>query len=199
MGDSETSQKTTALILCAILFLLGSVAGTVFAGSLSQHHGTDSFFSAFLRLKTNEPVRVDLLTAIFDACKYPLAVLFLGTSVLGVALIPALSAVRGFLLSFSVAAVVRLYGTHGIMVALSMFGTSALITIPCFIFLSIEAFCASQRLLQTARGTAARSSPATYPTRKLTQLALCFALLLLSAVLDTSLTTYLIHIAASQL
>ncbi len=72
--------------------------------------------------------------------RYPMVAFCLGFCALGVFLLPVLSAVQGFFLSFSVACYAAAMGHKGIYLAFFAFGLRVLFTIPCLILLSVQAF-----------------------------------------------------------
>jgi stage II sporulation protein M len=134
-----------------------------------------------------------------DNFKYHLAALFLGFSVLGVFCIPALSAVRGFFLSFSVSAIIRLMGSKGILLTLSIFGINTLITIPCFFVLSVSGFSASLYLLRLVFSKNTKNTASPFNSRFFMNCGICLIVLMVSTLIDTYLTPYLISYAASHI
>ena len=91
------------------------------------------------------------------------AVFFLCFSMFGVFLIPATVFFRGFTAAFSVTSVVGLYASHGALLAASVFGVSAVFSIPGFLILSVASLGVSRRLFASvARGEAGRVFGAEY-------------------------------------
>ena len=88
---------------------------------------------------TGANAKPDFASALLDVFKYNILSIALGFSILGVFCIPALMALRGFFLSFSVSTVVRVIGGKGVTLALAIFGANTLITVPCFFILSVYA------------------------------------------------------------
>lgn len=196
----QEKTHTMGLLLCAALFVCGCIIGTVSAGFITdttQLGSTVSDYLAFLSDKA--AVQPAFFSSVVDAYKYHLAAVFLGFSILGVFCIPVLSAVRGFFLSFSVSVIIRLLGGKGILLALSMFGISTLVTIPCFFIISVTSFTASQYLLRLSMAKGGKS-PGMLPTGSaLASCAICLALLFVSALIETYLTPQLIHYAAAHI
>ncbi len=187
-------------MVCAALFLCGCIIGTVTARFISD--GTNlntyvsNYISFFLSGSSSKP---GLITAITDNLKYHLFAIFLGFSVLGVFCIPILSAVRGFFLSFSISAIIRLLGSKGIILALSIFGVNTLLTIPCFFVLSVSAFSASLYILRLVFSKNVKSSVSPFNSRFFINCGICLIVLMMSALIDTYLTPYLISYAASHI
>ncbi len=122
-----------SLLLCGAMFLIGCIIGTFTAGLVSDGTQLSSILSDYLSgYLNNASAKPDFFIAALETFKYHLTALFLGLSLLGVIFIPVLSGIRGFMLSYSIAAVVRLLGGKGAWLALSVFGIRTLITIPCF-------------------------------------------------------------------
>ncbi len=196
----QDKQHSFSLFVCAALFIIGVVVGTFSAHLSASEQELSELISQYLTAYLNsDSTQPSLLINLADAFKYQLAAIFLGFSVLGVFCIPLLAAVRGFFLSFSVSIVIRLLGWKGVWLALSMFGISTIITIPCFFILSITAFSSSARLYQMARSKTMRA-PVVAPDRKMFAVcAICLIAVFLSALIDAYLTPLLIRLAASQI
>ncbi len=200
LPTGQERTHTLGLLLCAALFICGCIAGTVaagFVGSARQLGSTVGDYLAMMSDKTAAPP--ELLASVIDAYKYHLPAVFLGFSVLGVIFIPVLCAVRGFFLSFSVAVLIRLLGSNGILLVLAAFGISTLITIPCFFILSVTSFSASQYLLRLATSKGGKNPGLPPAGRAVAACALCLVLLFVSALIETYLTPQLINYAAAHI
>ena len=182
------------------MFLCGSVIGTFSAGIVGD--GTKlndlltNYISFYLDGGTLKP---DLMTAVFDAYKYHLSALFLGLSLTGVALIPALSALRGFMLSYSISAIVRLLGSKGAWLALSVFGIRTVMTIPCFFILCVYAYSTSTHIFRQSLSKNVKLTASPFNSRTVIATGICLVILLISALIDTYLTPYLIRFAVSHI
>ena len=199
-SEPETGRSYFALFLCGTFFICGCIVGTLSAGLVADGSNLEEFISGYIRLAGEGiAIRPEFLSSLFNAFKYHLAVLFFSFSVLGVFLVPALSAVRGFFLTFSISALIRLFGSGGIVLALALFGLDALITIPCFFILSVQSFSASLRLFQLVRNPGTRLGNHPYDRLFFIRCGVCFALLSGSALIETFLTSYLVSFAASHL
>jgi stage II sporulation protein M len=188
------------LLLCGAMFLCGSIIGTFSAGLVRDGSSLNAVLTGYLSAYLNgASLKPDLFAAVVDACKYHLAALFLGLSVLGVVFIPVLSAVRGFMLSYSVSAVVRLLGGKGVWLALSVFGLRTIITIPCFFILSIYAYAASTYIFRQSLSKNMKISASPFNSRTMIVCGVCLLILLASALIDTYLSPHLIGLAASHI
>lgn len=77
-----------------------------------------------------------------------LLLIFAATSWLGVAAVPILVFLRGYLLSCSVSAMYALYSFRGMAFALLLCGIPALLAVPCFYCAACDAFSSSRSLLR---------------------------------------------------
>lgn len=196
----QDRTHTLGLLLCAVFFVCGCVIGAVAAGFVASADQLGSSVRDYLSLMSDKTsVQPSLMSSVVDAFKYHLLAVFLGSSVLGVFCIPILSAVRGFFLSFSVSVIVRLLGGKAILLTLSMFGISTLITIPCFFILSVIAFSASQNLLRVSLSKSGKAPGMPPAGRTVVVCVVCLALLLASALIETYLTPQLIQNAAAHI
>jgi stage II sporulation protein M len=197
---SDSRANYLGLLLCGALFLCGIVIGTVSAGFLNDDTKLNEFISNYLSFFSNgTSVKPGILSAIFDNFKYHICAIFLGFSVLGVFFIPILSAVRGFFLSFTISAIIRLLGGKGILLSLFIFGINTLLTVPCFFILSVSAFSASLYILRLALSKNLKNTVSPFNRGYFTNCGICLVVLMISALIDTYLTTQLISYAASHI
>ena len=160
----------------------------------------NDYITGFLSIFTNDTSpKLSLFSSLANNFKYQLIALFLGFSVIGVFLLPILSAVRGFFLSFSVAAIIRLLGSKGILLTLALFGVNTLITVPCFFIISVSAFSASLYLLRLVFSKNLKNTVSPFSSRFFINCGICLIMLIISALIDTYLSPYLIGYAASHI
>ncbi|NLA86338.1 MAG: hypothetical protein GX847_03455, partial [Clostridiales bacterium] len=153
-------------------------------GFVSDGTALNEYISGYLSFfLTDASAEVSLFSAVASNFKYHLLALFLGFSILGVVSIPFLSAVRGFFLSFSVSAVIKLFGSRGILLALSIFGINTLITIPCFFVLSVSAFSASLYILRLVFAKNLKNTVSPFNRRFFVNCGICLIVLMISALI----------------
>jgi stage II sporulation protein M len=188
------------LLICGILFLSGCIAGTVTAGFVKDGTRLNDYFSSFLSLflTGNSPGR-DLFAALVDVFKYNLAAIALGFSFAGIFLVPVLSALRGFFLSFSVSMVIRVLGGKGVALALAIFGVNTLLTVPCFFVLSVDAFYASLSIFRLTVNKKQKLPLTPWGSRFFIRCGICLLVLVLTALLDMYVTPHLISLAAARI
>ncbi|MCL2587916.1 MAG: hypothetical protein FWD84_00730 [Oscillospiraceae bacterium] len=153
---APASEEFFGLLVCVIFFLSGVVVGTFSARTLSEA-GTLALQTSMIgyidQITMGTYVAPGFLQTLWVTGRVHLLVLFLGFSLLGAFCLPIVAGVRGFYLSFSIAAFIRAFGTGGWLLAFSLFGVVALITVPCFFLLVSQAFSSSANLGKSAIGT----------------------------------------------
>ena len=128
--------------LLATSFTLGMIAGQVFAGKnsaavLAELH---RYLSEYYALDmANGSAGGILFNALLIYFRYPLLALLLGLTVPGVLLLPALSALFGFFLSFAACCFARVFGGSGVLLAAAVLGLRCLVTLPCFFVVAVQA------------------------------------------------------------
>ena len=139
----ESGQAVSGFFVCILFFLCGTFMGIFSARALDA---TGAFILRGNVLSLIESILGDYYTApnfwmsLWLTGRYHLIAVFLGFSVLGVFLLPVLAAVRGFYLSFSIAALIRAFGPSAFPLALSLFGIWAVFTVPTLFFLLNHSF-----------------------------------------------------------
>ena len=117
---SPAAEGTSALVVTAVFFTLGGLFGCLMAFR-AQGGGGDALTAYLDQFLTSAREGALVLPAlpglIWRSVRWPLAVFLFGFTALGLIGIPALSALRGFFLAFSIASFARAYGRLGIEVA----------------------------------------------------------------------------------
>ncbi|MCL2367661.1 MAG: stage II sporulation protein M [Oscillospiraceae bacterium] len=185
----------TGLAICVIFFVCGIVVGTFSARALDEA-GTEALrlsMAGHIGQMIDGSHRVPgFLETIWATGRMHLLVLFLGFSLLGALCLPVVAGVRGFTLSFSIAAFIRAFGTSGWPVAMALFGAAALLTIPGFFLLASQAFAVSARLGGALLGAGKLQARTLYDRAYLLRAALAGFLLLAAVVLELFLTPILV-------
>jgi len=137
-----------------------------------------------------------LWSVIWELCRWPLLVFLLGLTAFGGVAIPAVFCVRGFLLAYSIASFMRVFGAAGILAALAIFAMTAFASVPALFCVGTLAFSNSLRL---AAGALENRPAALFPRELLWSVVPCGALLALAAVLQGSLMPQLLILATQLL
>lgn len=141
--DGLCFSHLPALIFLTGCFGIGLLFGCVFASCLKQ--GSDLQLSSYLEsyfsvLQDSGGVQPRFLSSLWEMLRWPLAVSLLGTTALGALAIPAILCLRGFLLSYTVSVFVLIFGTDGLLLALAIFGISAILSVASLFVAGIDAF-----------------------------------------------------------
>lgn len=185
------------LILLAICFFAGSVAGCLWAGGVAgQRDGTlaayiDGYLSA---ARTGNLTVPSVFSVLFEALRWPVLVLLLAFTPVGSIGIPIVFAVRGFLLSFAVASFVRVLGGAGTILAFLLFGVTGLFTIPVLFVLGTQGLTAC--FLLVSRLTGERRSGTVYGKQYFLRCGLCAAALLVCVFLEQTVIPALLSLLA---
>ena len=115
----------------------------------------------------------DVIQFLWLSLRWPLVAIAFGFSSLGLFGIPILSAMRGFLFSFSVGTFAHMLGYRGIGVAFLLLGISGCISVPVFLLIATQSFSAAKTL--ASKGQGKRETPYS----KLYVLRCCLSLCLL--------------------
>ena len=138
-----------ALIILSACFLAGGLTGCLLAAQVggAGEASLNQYLEAFLLAAQEGAVDVPALWAqIWDTLRWPLFALLLGFTALGVLGLPVLFALRGFLLAFSIASFVRLFGGTGCLLALLVFGVGGAFSVPALFVLGVQSFMTARTL-----------------------------------------------------
>ena len=147
--DVPAGGALTALAVVSAAFCLGALAGMLVASQVGGG-GQDSLtaylerYLAAAQSGAAAPPRVSSI--LWETLRWPVLTFLLGFTALGVVGIPLLFGVRGFLLSFAVASLVRLFGGAGCLLAMALFGISGALSVPALFVLGVQSFQAARQL-----------------------------------------------------
>ena len=168
MGKRERKKWTfldgqrASLAVLGGLFLLGGVAGGMFAG-LADGDGARAlgeYLGGYLASAAGGTVQRGLLPVLWEQLRYLLAALILGVTALGVVGLPLLFVIRGFFFSFSVGCCFRVFGAVGLLPALVLFGIPALVWAPGFFLAGVQGLSNARCLLRRGLGDGRPELPA---------------------------------------
>lgn len=177
------SGQAAALMLLSGLFLAGSVFGCVAAGRIADPAGALlTYVRGYLELLAQDGLTPRFWSVLWEMVRFPLAAFLLGFTALGIVGLPALFAVRGFLLSYAICVFYRLLGPAGLVSGFVLFGLSALVWMPVLFQLGVQGVLGSYGLLRRAMGDG--RYPLRYDGGYLTRCGMCAAALGLCAVME---------------
>lgn len=147
--DVPSAGIRPALAVIGISFFLGGLGGCILAACVEGSGGESlaAYLKGFLSAAREGTVSAPaLLPLVWETVRWPLLAVLLGFTALGVLGLPLLFAMRGFLLSFSIASFVRMFGTAGSLLAFLVFGISGCVAIPTLFVLGLQSLTASRTL-----------------------------------------------------
>ena len=185
------------LLLGALAFLGGALAGHLYAGSCGQEawEALGQYLGDYCRLYDGGGIEISLLSCVVMYFGYAVLLFLLGFSAAGVVLIPALSGVFGFFTMYTVSCFVRCYGRAGAALALGAMVVRLVFTLPCFFLLAEAAWPLSTELFALSFGRGKRSSPVLYGSRYFLWFVLCAVILALGVFCERLLTPLLFRLA----
>lgn len=185
-------------IAVSAFFICGGLVGTAAGGYLSEEAADElcGFIRGYLlSARGKGPAAVNLSGIMINIYVFPLLTILLGSSVIGFLLIPPLMGCRGFLLGYSAASVIRVFGNEGKLLIFAAYGINALFSIPCVFLIAVQAMKISGKLF--ASGITGLKNTGPYGRQLIIKLAMCCFIIFLTAILDSCLTPYFIRLAAS--
>lgn len=162
LWDVPLEGVNSALAVVAVSFLLGGVAGCIFCANVTGvgNESLSAYMEGFLSLaQSGGVIAPKLLPLIWEILRWPLVTLVLSVTALGLIGIPALFAVRGFLLSFAISSFSRMFGMYGGLMAAAVFGVSGLFSLSALFILGVQGFASARSLAGRAVGVGGRSLP----------------------------------------
>lgn len=149
------SGQAAALILLSVCFFAGSVAGCIAAGLVGDPSGLLlDYIRGYLELLSQGGIAAGFFAVFWQTIKVPLIAVLLAFTALGIAGLPALFAVRGFLLCYAVTVFYRFLGPMGLVSGFFLFGISALIWMPVLFRLGVRGMLSAYGFLRRATGDA---------------------------------------------
>jgi stage II sporulation protein M len=131
------------LIFLAAFFLSGVVLGQVLSSCVPDavSYELTQYLEDFLLVSEQADITAQMaLSTLLIYFRYPLLVFLFGLTALGILLIPTVSVIYGFFLSFSVSCFTAVFGGDGVLLAFSVLGLRCLITLPCYFLIAVPAF-----------------------------------------------------------
>ena len=178
------SDLATALTLLSAFFALGGVLGCTLAFQIDSggSAGLARYVERFLTWAGTSGHTPSLLLAAWDTVRWPLLVFLLGFTTLGLLALPAVFAVRGFLLAFAIGSFVRLFGRTGGTLAFLIFGIPECAAVPVLFILGTQSWLASRALASRVLGGGKMALP--YGKRYLLRCASCAGVLCICVFLE---------------
>lgn len=186
--SNQTGKLSPALQLSlsfAFLFLIGVLAGILTAAFLNLP-SKQALYSDINGFINGSHTQTSFFESLWQVSSMPLLVFCLSFTCFGVLLIPVAVVLQGYLLSFSVSAMIRLLSWRGCLLGAASFGIRALTIIPCLLILSVQCFLLSKQFLRLMFPSATGSVK--FPRGYVFALICSLILLPLGAAFDTAWT-----------
>lgn len=180
-------------------FLLGTIAGCLWAGGVAESGGKAlaAYIEGYLSAaRTGSLTIPGGFSVLYETFRWPFLVMLLGFTAVGVVGIPILFAIRGFLLSFAVASFIRVLGGAGSILAFLLFGLGGLVTIPVLFVLGAQGFTACCVLASRLLGERRKSISVVYGRVYFLRCGLCAAALLFCVFLEQTVVPSLLAVLA---
>ena len=195
-----TLRVSLPLAALAAFTVFGVIFGYVLALRASHCTGGElaRYFAAFFSLGAQESFSAralcETLVCYFRA---PVIVFLLGFASIGVALIPAVCAMQGFLLSFSLFSFSLALGRGDFPLLLALFALRLLVLLPCTLALGAAAMEKARALLLLSLGGGGKRARAvTYGGAYWYRFGVCCVCLLLAALIELWLVPQFLLLAA---
>ena len=187
-------------LLLALFFLAGALAGHLYAGVCGgeAQPALNQYLKYYCAVYDAGGAAVSLVSCVAMYFGYVLLLFLLGFSSAGIALIPALTGLFGFLTMYTVSCFVRCYGRSGVLLAMGVLMVRLIFTLPCFLALAGEAWPLSIELFLLSFGRGKRSAPVLYGSRYFLLFVLCAAVLAVGVCCERFLTPVLFRLALGE-
>lgn len=162
---TEWRRPLARLLFLALFFFAGIVLGQVFSSRVPNATGEElaRYLTDFLKVEGGGDLSPQAaLSAAVLYFRYPLFAFLLGFASIGVLLLPFVTGIFGFFLSFSVCCFTAAFGSDGVLLALAVFGLRCAVTLPCYFLLAVPSLERSMALVSLSFGKGRRSAPVVY-------------------------------------
>ncbi len=195
--DLPSSGLNLILFILTAAFLIGSFAGCIFASEADDigNGAMINYINGYL-LQLDERT-VNSISLLWSTVQWPLFLLIFSLTPAGLIGIPILFVIRGFLLSFAVAAFCRAYDLHGLLLAFIAIGITGLLHIPVLFACGVQGFLSSGTLAGRLLGESGKQP--IIDRAGLIRLAICAVILFFSYLIDRNLIPVLLQKFASMI
>lgn len=154
-GKASKGGRLSALALLGTAFGLGAVLGCCLAGHLSDTENSAllSYMEGYLSaLRNGGAAMPGPGEVLWETFRWHGLVFLLSFTAVGLVGIPVVFGIRGFLLSFAVASLIRVLGGRGVILAALVFGMTGLLSFPAFFVLGTQGAAACRALARRSAG-----------------------------------------------
>lgn len=198
--DGPENGVLPALAVLGVCFFSGGLAGCLLAGRVggAGSESLSAYLNSFLQSAgAGEMEGPALASLAWGELRWPFLVLLLGFTALGLLALPAVFALRGFLLAFSISSFVRLLGREGCLLAILVFGIPGALAVPALFVLGVQSFLAARSLACRVWGDG--RGPVPYGKRYFLRCGMCAAALCMCILLEDLVVPALVTGLAGRL
>ena|GEM_PF-2486339 len=188
-----------SILVLSLAFLAGSIGGNLAAMLLADGQSLADYAQTFLDGAESGALDAAAAGALAAGLALPMIVFLSGFSSIGVAIIPACIAFKGFTFSYAVSAMFRSFGPDGAIFTFCALGTVSLLYVPCLLFSALFAFRSSAVLASVFFGKSQQSGTGRIAPIYYIQFAVSTAVISALAVYQAFLQPRLLEWAASSL
>jgi len=188
--------RIPALIVLSGCFLCGIFAGCLWADSVTERGGAvlSEYINGYLTvLRGGTAGNGSLLATLWELFRWPLLTVAFAFTAVGLIAIPVIFLLRGFLLSFSIACLIRVLGSTGAILAFFLFGISGVLSLPVLFILGIQGITACRQLCLRLMGTRQNTEPI-YGNEYLIRCGFCAVILCICVCLEQFLLPALLTV-----
>ncbi len=193
--------KTVTLLILAVLFLLGGLAGDLYSRNCDEavRASFHEYLVDYCLLYDRNGVNTPLFRCVVLYFGYICIAFLLGFSSLGVVLTPVLSAAFGFSSFYIVSCFAQTFGGSGVFLAAALIAVRLLFTMPSFFLVASESLPLSLRLAVLTAGRGKRIEPVFYNSRYFIIFVICLAILCVGVCCERLLTPLLFRTAVGKI
>jgi len=198
-GKNEPTFFLPRILFLAVFFVAGTFLGQVFARRVSVAVGQEltEYLRQYILTEHDHSVQM-VLSAVVLYLRYPFLAVLFGFASIGVLLIPGMTVLFGFLVSFSVSCFTAAFGMEGIFLALAAYGIRCVVTLPCYFLLAVPALKNAVVLAQLSFGRRQHGMALRLGRSWWIRLLICLVILLLGVCVDFMISPLLLQWGMEQ-
>lgn len=198
-GKNEPTFFLPRILFLAVFFVAGTFLGQVFARRVSVAVGQEltEYLRQYILTEHDHSVQM-VLSAVVLYLRYPFLAVLFGFASIGVLLIPGMTVLFGFLVSFSVSCFTAAFGMEGIFLALAAYGIRCVVTLPCYFLLAVPALENAVVLAQLSFGRRQHGMALRLGRSWWIRLLICLVILLLGVCVDFMISPLLLQWGMEQ-
>lgn len=198
-GKNEPTLFLPRILFLAVFFVAGTFLGQVFARRVSVVVGQEltEYLKQYILTEHEHSVQM-VLSAVVLYLRYPFLAVLFGFASIGVLLIPGMTVLFGFLVSFSVSCFVAAFGMEGVFLSLAAYGIRCVVTLPCYFLLAVPALENAVVLARLSFGRRQHGMALRLGRSWWMRLLICLVILLLSVCVDFMISPLLLQWGMEQ-